>query len=240
MTLHGLLKWNCLNDDPAAVDGFKFSRPDGPHITSDEIFRFTLVIVLFCILFPISRSKWLNDRSYSFAIVIHGFAAFMFAIDNVRKMSHRLSWIFNIPLMIVWLIDRFLSIKYYRKSNACIVKKRVIGNNEYVDIRVKLNKTFKKTVGDVYYLLEGDEQRKLISFERSHPFTSFSNHTKDSSWDIGFIITVVEDYQQSSPAWTRKLRRMDEAQGMLVSNFQYVNVSVFIFQYLMLYLEGVT
>ena len=175
------------------------------------------MIVLFCILFPISRSKWLNDRSYSLAIVIHGFAGFWYAIDNVRKLSHALARVFNIPLMIVWLIDRFLSIKYYRNSKARIVKKRVIGDNEYVDIRVKLNKTFEKTVGDVYYLLETDERRKLISFERSHPFTSFSNHyTKDNSWDIGFIITVVEDHKQSSPAWTRKLRRMDEAQGIFI------------------------
>ena len=173
------------------------------------------MVVLFCILFPISRSKWLNDRSYSLAIIIHGFAGFWYAIDNVRKLSHALAWAFNIPLMIVWLIDRFLSIKCYRNSKARIVKKRVIGNNEYVDIRVKLNKTFEKSVGDVYYLLEADDRRKLISFERSHPFTSFSNHqTKDQSWDIGFIITVVEDHKQNSPAWTRKLRSMDEAQGI--------------------------
>ena len=211
------LNWTRIYD-PAAVDGFKFSRPDGVHITSDEVFRFTLIMVLFGVLFPISRSKWLNDRSYTLAIIIHGFAAFMFGIDNVRKMSHRLSWIFNIPLMIVWLIDRFLSVKYYRKSQAQIVEKRIVGNNEYVDIRVKLSKNFNKTAGDVYYLLEDERRSKCISFERSHPFTSFSNHTKDTSWDVGFIITTVEDHLQSSPAWTRRLRSMDESQGKIIKN----------------------
>ena len=212
------LNWTRIYD-PAAVDGFKFTRPDGAHITSDEIFRFTLVVVLFFFLFPLSRSKWLNDRSYTAAMVIHGFAAFMFGIDNVRKMSHRLSWIFNIPLMIIWLIDRFLSVKYYRKSHGEIVKKRIIGNNEYIEIRVKLNKNFKKAVGDVYYLLEDNE--KLFTLERSHPFTSFSNHTEDASWDVGFIITVVEDHQQSSPAWTRRLRSTDESQCKHKSLFNW-------------------
>ena len=42
--------------------------------------------------------------------------------------------------------------------------------------------------------------------ERGHPFTSFSNHNhdNDTSWDIGLIVNVQEDYKQWWPAWTRK------------------------------------
>ena len=59
-----------------------------------------------------------------------------------------------------------------------------------------------------------------LCLERAHPFTSYSNHGVDTSWDIGLIITVQEDYKQWSPAWTRKASNFNgKAKGASLLSF---------------------
>lgn len=71
----------------------------------------------------------------------------------MRKISHALSQTFNIPVFVLWMVDRILSITSYRKSAATVVSRRVIGAHEYVELKLKLNKTFKHGFGDIYYFL---------------------------------------------------------------------------------------
>ena len=196
----GHLNWTKFWD-PAAVEGWSTIDAHGVHLTSDELYRLILMIFLFFFLFPLSRSSFLNERSYTFAIVLHAVAGIWYSVDNIRKISHELSHIFNLPCLLLWFIDRLLCFVVYRRSNAEIVKKKIIGENEYLELRVKLNKSFEYNVGDVYYLLS--EHNKL-SLERAHPFTSFSNHSKDTSWDVGFIMSVMDDDLQWFPSWTRR------------------------------------
>ena len=195
--------------DPAAVENWTFNDAKGVHLTSDEIYRFVLMIVLFCLLFPLSRSRYLNSRSYSLAMAIHAFAGIWYAIDNIRKITHGLAHVFNLPMLLLWCIDRLVSILFYRKSNGSMKSLKVIGDNEYMDVRFKLNKNFDHGIGDVYYLLK-NTNRCIVSPERSHPFTSFANHNpSDASWDIGFIMTIMDDNAQWFPSWTRRLRNTD-------------------------------
>lgn len=204
----GNLNWTKIWD-PAAVENWTFNDSKGVHLTSDEIYRFVLVIALFCFLIPLSRSRFLNNRSYSLAMSIHCFAGVWYAIDNIRKITHGLAHVFNLPILLIWCIDRLFSIVYYRKSVGT-AKANVIGDNEYLMIRVKLNKQFEKNIGDVYYLLNEQHRTGFLSPERSHPFTSFSNHdVNDPSWDIGFIISIMPDDTQWFPSWTRRLRIQD-------------------------------
>ena len=138
--------------DPAAVQGWTFNDHTGVHLTSDEIYRFLLMIVLFCFFFPLSRSNYANQKSYTLAITLHAFAGIWYAIDNIRKITHGLAHVVNLPMLIIWCVDRVLSIWLYRHHRGRIVRKKVLGNNEYVVLYVKLNKGVKYAVGDVYYL----------------------------------------------------------------------------------------
>ena len=57
-------------------------------------------------------------------------------------------------MMFIWGIDRFAAIYFYRKNKGTLAKRKIIGQHEYVDIRLKLNKTYKPGFGDIYYFLQ--------------------------------------------------------------------------------------
>ncbi|KAJ7382880.1 hypothetical protein OS493_032253 [Desmophyllum pertusum] len=196
--------------DPAAVQGWTFNDHTGVHLTSDEIYRFMIVIVIFCIFVPLSRSNYANQRSYSLAMALHVFAGIWYAVDNIRKIAHGLSQVVNLPMLVVWCIDRLLSIWVYRHHHGRLVRKDVIGNNEYVIMYIKLDKGVKHAVGDVYYLLHQEKESTGILPQRSHPFTTFANLSQDSTWDIGFVISIMDEEEQMCLPWTSWLANNDE------------------------------
>ena len=196
--------------DPAAVQGWTFNDHRGVHLTSDEVYRFMLIIVIFCIFVPLSRSHYANQRSYSLAMALHVFAGIWYAIDNIRKITHGLSQVANLPILIIWCIDRIFSIWFYRRNCGRIVRKEVVGNNEYVIMYVKLDRDVKHTVGDVYYLLHKKKENTGMLPQRSHPFTTFANLSQDSTWDVGFVISIMEDEEQMCLPWTKWLTTSDK------------------------------
>ena len=207
------LNWSTFWD-PAAVHNWTFNDHRGVHLTADEIYRFVLMIVMFCFLFPLSRSEYLNSRSYSTAITIHTLAGIWYAIDNIRKITHGLAHVVNLPMLLIWCIDRLLCIFVYRKCKGRIVKKYVIGNNEYMIVFLKLNSKEKRGVGDIFYIHHKMFQNMVP--QRAHPFTSFSNHGTDSSWDIGLVMTVIEDYNQWFLPWTNWLGPREQVPSLNV------------------------
>ena len=196
--------------DPAAVSGWTFNDHRGVHLTSDEIYRFVLMIVIFCFFFPLSRSHYANQRSYSLAMALHAFAGIWYAVDNIRKITHGLAHVVNLPLLIIWCIDRALSIWVYRHNRGRIVRKEVIGNNEYLVVYMKLDKDVSHAVGDVYYLLQEMKGSTGILPQRSHPFTTFANLSQDATWDIGFVISIMDDEKQLCLPWTRWLASSED------------------------------
>ena len=211
----GHLNWSKIWD-PAAVQGWTFNDHTGVHLTSDEIYRFVLMIVLFCLLFPLSRSNYLNHRSYSLAMTLHAFAGIWYAIDNIRKITHGLAHVFNLPILIIWCVDRILSIFLYRYHRGHIVRKEVLGNNEYVVLYVKLAKNVKIAVGDVYYLHHQVRDNTGILPQRSHPFTTFGNLSQDSTWDIGFVMSIIDDDKQLCLPWTNWLAEVEKTSPLHV------------------------
>ena len=196
--------------DPAAVQGWTFNDHTGVHLTADEIYRFVLMIVIFCFFFPLSRSNYANQRSYSLAMALHVFAGIWYAVDNIRKITHGLAHFTNLPMLIIWCIDRALSIWIYRHHRGRIVRKEVIGNNEYIVVYIKLNNGAKHAVGDVYYLLHEMKGGTGILPQRSHPFTTFANLSQDSTWDIGVVISIMEDENQLCLPWTTWLANSED------------------------------
>ena len=204
------LNWSKIWD-PAAVQGWTFNDHTGIHLTADEIYRFVLMIVIFCFFFPLSRSNYANQRSYSLAMALHIFAGIWYAVDNIRKITHGLAHVTNLPMLIIWCIDRAVSIWIYRHHQGSIVRKEVIGNNEYIIVYIKLKNGTKHAVGDVYYLLHEMEGSTGILPQRSHPFTTFANFSQDSTWDIGVVISIMEDEKQLCLPWTNWLANSEDA-----------------------------
>ena len=132
----------------------------------------------------------------------------------MRKISHKLSHMFNLPLFAVWCIDRLISVVYYRKHKARIVRHQVIGETEYIVTHVKLEQPVEPGAGDIYYLTQ-HMFNKWGMPQRAHPFTSFSNHKKmDATWDVGFVTSVIADDQQWFKSWTRRLAEVELYTGM--------------------------
>ena len=82
-------------------------------------------------------------------------------------------------------------------------------------------------------MVQGKSLRSKLSWERAHPFTTFCNHdTKDKSWDIGIVMTVMEDKFQWLPAWTRKTCNYDDSgelplikEALTLNHFQFPRLS---------------
>ena len=113
-------------------------------------------------------------------------------MDNIRKITHTLAHFLNLPLLILWCVDRLLSVAWYRKLQGYVAHKMVYDN--YIILLLKLNKSVSHGVGDTYYLLNRSSNG-APPLQRSHPFTSFSNHgmslrseevgVAEKTWDIG-------------------------------------------------------
>ena len=204
------LNWSTFWD-PAAIPGWIYNDHNGVHLTSDEIYRFVNIIALFCIIFPLSRSQYVNRRSYSLAMALHVFAGIWYAADNIRKIFHGLSRVTNFPFLLLWCLDRLLSIWVYRHQRAKIERKEIIGNNEYLVVFIKLDKEVTYNVGDVYYTHHFMEKNVGLAPQRSHPFTTFSNLSNDRTWDIGLVISIMEDTKQLFLPWTSWLARKDDS-----------------------------
>ena len=104
--LPGRLNWAQIWD-PVAVDFEFWTYNDrfGVHITSDEVYRFCLSFTIFFVMLPLTQTNFLNKRSFSTAIVLHLFAAICYAGDLIRKIYHGLTHVFNLPLLVIWLLD---------------------------------------------------------------------------------------------------------------------------------------
>lgn len=68
-----------------------------------------------------------NDRSYSLAMTLHIFAEIWYSDDNIRKITHGLSQVTNLPIVVLWCFDRLLSLWIYRYLHRRIVCKEGIG-----------------------------------------------------------------------------------------------------------------
>lgn len=96
-------------------------------MTWDEHFRLVEMLVIFGVLMPISMWNWLGVRTryFSLSMNVHVFGSVLYVVDNMRKRSHKLSWIFNMPALVFWLLDFMISCLFYRNNPAEIVSKEV-------------------------------------------------------------------------------------------------------------------
>ena len=185
----------------------------GPYVTSerilytwDEVFRFSLIIVIFCLLLPLSRSNWMLAKSFSVAMGVHAFVGFAFMVDMVRKNSHPLCWRFNFPFIILYCLDRIIAMFFYRVNRFKVHEIRECSDNTFILLGKIDNLPFHdQACADNFWLLHRFHKRHLCTpvFQRAHPYTGFQNWDKGTRhlWNVGFVINVNKANKRSWSLW---------------------------------------
>ena len=194
--------------DPCVKPFSAFSHEDGANYTWDEIFRLVLIIIVFCIMMPISRADWMLGKSYSTAMIIHSVAGLAFMVDLVRKNTHQLSWRFNLPLIILYVIDRLFATFLYRVNKFKVHKIRPCSETSFL-VFGKLDNVPRtgQGCGDNYWLLHRFSKTTPCKpiFQRAHPYTAFQNwdRSTDHIWNVGFIINCNPENKHSWSSWLK-------------------------------------
>jgi hypothetical protein len=146
-------------------------------LSFDDIFRASLTLFCFIILFPISVSNWARNKVRSFCGCfslcfisekkhftishwIHIVAAALFSVDMIRRSGH--SQIFNSPVVAYYLVDRIAGIFFYRTGVASVIHKEQL-DEDYVVVFLYVPKQKRqRLIGSTYYLQVFFSKRKVV------------------------------------------------------------------------------
>eukprot|EP00516_Mucochytrium_quahogii_P005262 CAMPEP_0203763840 /NCGR_PEP_ID=MMETSP0098-20131031/16951_1 /ASSEMBLY_ACC=CAM_ASM_000208 /TAXON_ID=96639 /ORGANISM=" , Strain NY0313808BC1" /LENGTH=368 /DNA_ID=CAMNT_0050659115 /DNA_START=2498 /DNA_END=3604 /DNA_ORIENTATION=+ len=136
----------------------------------DDVYRLVLMTIL---LGPVvyMSVRWIVSN-YRIGIRLHQFVMLMYFIDIVRRHTHPHSWVLNIPMFILWLIDKVWGLWYlYERAS---VQQTMIGDNYMlVSWRSTVGSSY-PCIGEVFDIRCPKYSRCQTDFwERKHPFTAF-------------------------------------------------------------------
>eukprot|EP01083_Nonionella_stella_P053575 141682_1 len=138
----------------------------------NDVYRIVSTSVTFFILIPMSIISVCRNRNWSRAQWLHFTGALIYTVDLIRMKSHPHCWVFNLPFIIWWMMDRFYGIFFYRRAVVKIVHKVVLDDRySILYLRVPRQIYQMRTIGDVLYVNFLDPK-----WDRAHPFTVFWNH----------------------------------------------------------------
>eukprot|EP00283_Hemiselmis_rufescens_P007200 CAMPEP_0173433236 /NCGR_PEP_ID=MMETSP1357-20121228/10759_1 /TAXON_ID=77926 /ORGANISM="Hemiselmis rufescens, Strain PCC563" /LENGTH=335 /DNA_ID=CAMNT_0014397923 /DNA_START=71 /DNA_END=1076 /DNA_ORIENTATION=+ len=125
LVLHPLkLNWS-KPWDPVVAVGFKsWITATQVNFSPDDVFRLVASFLCIFVLLPASLQAGCFKRlraSFSVRSILHASAALWITFDMVRKTTHRLSHLFNLPMLTLWAIDRFASVFLYLRRDASSV-----------------------------------------------------------------------------------------------------------------------
>ncbi len=160
-------------NDPISGNSIPFYSNNLLSLGLNDLYRIISTSITFFILIPYSIIKCLqNSISWSFAQYIHLFGGIIYTVDLIRMYSHPHCWVFNLPFIFWWILDRIYGIFYYRRCVAKIVKKIHL-DQQYLILYLRIPHKYYllHSIGDVFYFNILDN-----GWDRSHPFTVFYNH----------------------------------------------------------------
>ena len=108
----GTFEWPLSERKPK---GFKdISGPEEKRIMLqiDDVWRLVEMTILLAVLLPLSY-QWLKTK-YHVGIHLHNFIAAMYVVDIVRRHTHPHNWFLNPPIVLLWLVDRFIFGHWWR------------------------------------------------------------------------------------------------------------------------------
>ena len=185
--LSGHLEWPLSERKPA---GFKDANATAEMMSMqvDDVFRVVEITIIFGIMAPLSY--WWFWRKWHIAIHIHRIMAAVFCIDMVRRHTHPHSILLNIPVFVIWIIDKIV-FSYWGFSTVSQLHRIMLGD-DYMVLLWKSEGDLSKTIGPNFYLKLTDSS---IS-ENSHAFTAFQNRRliqlKDvqGDWNTGIVVRI--------------------------------------------------
>jgi hypothetical protein len=150
---------------------------------SDDVWRLTWMTVMFGLLFPLSRSSWLLNRSFSLAMYLHLFLGIGVFIDSARRRTHPHVWVVNIPFFAWYLVDKVLQ-QWHCKRGVAVQCTALDPQGDYVVLTWK-NESTRETAGDpiddsrsicdIYWFRFSRSSDVPRAFELAHPFTVASS-----------------------------------------------------------------
>ena len=131
--------WANTANTPATAEMF---------ITHDNAYRATLVVLLFCILFPFSMSNWGRKRYFSATQILHLLCVTVFSIDMLRKAPH--TQVFSSPVIAYYIVDRVIGYFFYRTGSAQIIHKEQLDEDYVVLFLYMPRQKRRRLVGSTY------------------------------------------------------------------------------------------
>ena len=185
--LAGTFEWPLSERKPP---GFKDANSTAQMMSLqvDDVFRVAEITVIFGFLAPLSYF-WFW-RKWHIAIHVHRVMAAIFCIDIVRRHTHPHSILLNIPVFVLWILDK-LVFSYWEYSSVSQFHRILLGE-DYMVLLWKSDGPLSKTLGPNFYL----KLKNSSLTENAHAFTAFQNrrmaHLKDvqGDWNTGTVIRV--------------------------------------------------
>ena len=149
----------------------------------DDVWRLAWMTLIFCILFPVSRSIRVLNANYSIAMWLHVGIAMGYFIDAWRRRTHPHVWLVNSPFLLWYIVDRVAGLIWYRVNK----RQKFIRINLDENYQVLLWKQPdaailpKRRLCDVYRLKTSGSR----FLEYYHPYTCASNGEIVDSGDGG-------------------------------------------------------
>ncbi|CAM9263172.1 unnamed protein product [Choristocarpus tenellus] len=139
----------------------------------DDVWRICWMTLMFCVLFPLSRSAWALRANFSLAMWLHMLLGAGYFIDNVRRRTHPHVWILNTPFVVWYIIDRVWCATSYRLTQ----KATCITLDENYMLMLWKQTTIPKRICDIYWLRSDSRSKQHRRWgEMPHPFTTCSSH----------------------------------------------------------------
>lgn len=137
-------------------------------LTTDDIYRSVLMVVLFGVAFPFSIANQARKRWFSLTQWLHMCAACMFTIDMIRRSPH--AQVFSPFVVFYFLVDRFMGLWFYRTGEAQVIHSERLDQEYTIVFLYVPRQKRRRRVGCTYYFgfpgLEG-------AFEVGHPYVTF-------------------------------------------------------------------
>jgi hypothetical protein len=166
----------------------------------DDIWRLVWMSLMFVLLFPLSRSvRFVLYKYWNFAMWLHVAVGLGYFFDSFRRRSHPHVWIYNVPFVAMYLIDRIMQITCYLYEAGTSAKIYML-DEQYAVITWSSSHCHEESVCDIFRLNSVGSRW----FEWFHPFTTATNraetleipsHADDIEW-VGHKFRVINDARE--------------------------------------------
>ena len=204
----GTFTWPLSERAPSGLNS-RIAETKHVYMQVDDVYRLVLMTILLgpVIYFSVKRLA----SNYRFGIRLHQFVMVMYFIDIIRRHSHPHSWFLNIPMFLLWLLDKIAGFWY--RQQTVNVRKIILSENCMLLLwkhKAGQSKEATNSIGAIVRMSGfgfSDRGRSLCTLEPSHPFTSFCRRTmilqsiSNTEWDCAIIVRA---YNKSG-SYTRKV-----------------------------------